>query len=460
MSEGEVDFMPDFLHLRPEEVNNFEKRRKYTICVIGCGLQGVQYAISFVQAGFKVYCVDANQSLIKRLSKGKVAFSERGLDSRLKRYLRAGVFNFTSDVKGVAAQSDVIILATDFKIDEKKTLDFSELESFCKQIGSVMQREVLVIYGGMTSYGFTEGVIKEKLENMSGLKAGLNFGLAYIHCQAIEKDPQTEKGNDCEWIVAADDKTSLDAASLLFSIIAKKAIKQMMSLKVAEMATLFTLARREVTVALTNELAVLCEKAGVDYFETLQLVKPQLPASYSMPTIEEGDEKTEIYSLLESAENLGVKLRFPELARRINESIVKHGIRLTQDALRSCGKTLRRSRIAVLGTTGPGTSGETFVNMLEAKGARINLYGPGSGKSDDSEMKLISKKTMNEAVENSDCIIILNSEDHFKRLNLKSLHLLMKTQAAIVDLVGLFESGIVENEGFIYRGLGRGTVKK
>jgi UDP-N-acetyl-D-glucosamine dehydrogenase len=234
----------------------------------------------------------------------------------------------------------------------------------------------------------------------------------------------------------------------------------MKSIKVAEMATLFTFARREVTVALTNELAVLCEKAGIDYFETLQLMKPLLPASESIPTIVEGAEKAEIYSLLESAENLGVKLRFPELAMRINEGMVRHAIRVTQDALRSRGKTLRRSRIAVLGDTRPGTSGESFVKMLEAKGARINLYGPAPGKSDDSEMKLTPKKTMNEAVENSDCIIILNSEDQFKRLNLKSLHLLMKTQAAIVDLVGLFEPGIVENEGFIYRGLGRGIVKK
>ena len=452
--------MPDFLHLQPQEVDTFEKRGERKVCVIGCGLQGVQYAVAFVQAGFKVFGVDADQSLIRRLSKGKLEFSERGLDSRLKGYLRAGTLSFTSDVKGAAAKSDVIILATNFKIDEKKISDFSEVETFCKQFGSVMQRDVLVIYGGKTSYGFTEGVIKEKLENTSGLKAGVSLGLAYVHCQPIEKKSLIENGNDCEWIVGANDKTSLDAASLLFSIITRKNPKKIMSIKVAEMATLFTFARREVMVALTNELAVLCEKAGVDYFETLQLMRTLLPASESTPTIAEEGKKTEIYSLLESAENLGVKLRFPELATRTNEGMVRHAISLTQDALRSCGKTLRRSRIAVLGDTRSGTSGESFVRMLEAKGARINLYGPASGKSDHSEMKKIPKKTVNEAVENSDCIIILNPEDQFKRLNLKALHLLMKTQAAIVDLIGLFEPGIVENEGFIYRGLGRGNVKK
>jgi hypothetical protein len=51
-------------------------------------------------------------------------------------------------------------------------------------------------------------------------------------------------------------------------------------------------------------------------------------------------------------------------------------------------------------------------------------------------------------------------EDQFKRLNLKSLRSLMKTQASIVDLAGLFEPELVESEGFIYRGLGRGVEKK
>jgi UDP-N-acetyl-D-mannosaminuronate dehydrogenase len=140
--------------------------------------------------------------------------------------------------------------------------------------------------------------------------------------------------------------------------------------------------------------------------------------------------------------------------------MVRHAVNLTQDILRSCGKTLRRSRIAVLGASGPGTSGESFVRMLEAKGARISLYDPRAGKGEDTETAHISKRTLNEAVENSDCIVILTAEGQFKRLNLKNLRSLMKTHAAVVDLVGLFEPVVVESEGFIYRGLGRGVETK
>jgi UDP-N-acetyl-D-mannosaminuronate dehydrogenase len=98
--------------------------------------------------------------------------------------------------------------------------------------------------------------------------------------------------------------------------------------------------------------------------------------------------------------------------------------------------------------------------MLEAKGARINIYGPHAERGEHAEAEHVPKRTLNEAVENSDCVIILTVEDQFKRLNLKNLRSLMKTQAAIVDLAGVFEPGIVESEGFIYRGLGRGAEKK
>jgi nucleotide sugar dehydrogenase len=427
---------------------------------VGCGELGVSYAVAFSEAGFKVACADADQSLVRRLAKGRSVFSERELESKLKNYVRSGALNVTSDVKSAVAKSDMIILATSLKIDEKKNSDFSEAENLCRQIGSVMQRGALVIYGGMTSFGFTEGVVKETLENTSGFKAGGDFGLAYTHSQAVEQEKSAEMIGDQEWTVAANDKASLDAASLFLSTVTKKAIRQVMNIKVAELATLFAFARRDVTVALTNELAVLCEKAGVDYFDTLKLMDLRLQTSGYAPTIAEGSEKTEAYLLLESAENFGVKLRLPDLARQINEDMVRHAVNLTQGTLRSCGKTLRRARIAVLGATGPGTSGECFVKMLEAKGSRINLYDPRAGKSEDAETARVPKRTLNEAVENSDCLIILAAEDQFKRLNLKNLRSLMKTQAAIVDLAGLFESAAVESEGFIYSGLGRGVEKK
>jgi len=449
--------MPAVLHLKPEEIDTIEKRGKYTISVIGCGQKGVLYATAFAEAGFKVICTDADQSLVKRLAKGKTPFSEREMESKLKNFMRTGQLSATSELKSTVSQSDIIIMTLSTKIDDKKSPDYSEVESSCKQVGAALSRGALFIYGGIAGFGFTEGVIKETLENTSGLRAGEDFGLVYNPIQISEGQPVASIANQ-ELKVAAIDSTSLDAASTVLGVITKKGVKQILDVKTAELAMLFTVAKRDANMALANELAIFCENAGTDYFETLKLLDMQETSFF--PTIAEEDNRSEAYLLLESAENLNTKLRLPALARQINEDMVRHAVNLTQDTLRSCGKTLRRARVAVLGTAKPRTATDTFVKMLETKGAKTSLYDPLISKNELLDATRALKRSLNEAVEGTDCIVILTGQDQFKRLNLKKLQALMKKPAAIVDLVGIIEPQKVEKEGFTYRGLGRGAGKK
>jgi UDP-glucose 6-dehydrogenase len=114
---------------------------------------------------------------------------------------------------------------------------------------------------------------------------------------------------------------------------------------------------------------------------------------------------------------------------------------------------LRRARIAVLGTVDLSTTTMVLVKLLQLKGAKVNLYDPTS-KSDASDLGVV--KSLNEAVEGVDCIVVLTGEEQFKHLNLRKLKALTKKPSAIVDLAGAFDREEVEVEGFIYRGLGRG----
>jgi UDP-N-acetyl-D-mannosaminuronate dehydrogenase len=97
---------------------------------------------------------------------------------------------------------------------------------------------------------------------------------------------------------------------------------------------------------------------------------------------------------------------------------------------------------------------------LEAKGAKINLYDPLFAKNEAVDLPRVPKRSISEAVEGSDCIVFLTGHDQFKHLNLNKLRAVMRTPAAIVDVAGILEPQKVEKEGFIYRGLGRGTEKK
>ena len=451
-------FMPAVLHLKPEEIDTKEKRGKYTVSVIGCNQKGILYATAFAEAGFKVICTDADQTLVKHLAKGKTPFHDREIEAELKSFLRRGQISVTSELKNAVSQSAVVVMTFNAKMDAQKHPDYSEVENVCKQAGAALSQGSLFIYGGTAGLGSTEGVIKETLENTSGLRVGEDFGLVYNPIQFSGSRLSGFIANQ-ELKVAGVDRISLESAANILETITKKAVKQILGFKTAEAALLFTIAQKDANLALANELAVFCESAGIDYFETLKLVEANENVFAPAVEAEEEDYGNEAYLLLESAENLNAKLRLQVLARKINEDTVRHAVNLTQDALRSCGKTLRRAKVAVLGAAEPKTS-MIFVKMLEKKGAKVSLYDPLLPKNEIANMARMFKRSLKDAVEGTDCIVILTKQDRFKRLNLKKLRAVMKMPASIVDLTGVIDPEKVERKGFTYRGIGRGGEKK
>jgi UDP-N-acetyl-D-mannosaminuronic acid dehydrogenase len=437
------------LKLKPEDVDSIEKRSKFTVGILGCGQKGILYANAFAEAGYKVLCTDANASVIKKVARGKLAYSEPEVEAKLKSQIIKGQISITSDLRKTVSQSDIVIIAFTSKITEQKKIDITQTVNACKHVGAALRQEVLVIYGGIAGFGLTENTIKETLENTSGLKAGQEFGLVYnpILTTKIPIANQDLK-------VAASDIISLNAASTIFKTIARN-VTLINDLKTAEIATLFTLAQQDIFGALADELVIFCEKAKINYFE---IIKLQSTKDQSLcPTIGETESKNEAYLLLESAENLNAKLRLPTLARQINGDIIKYSVKLTQDALRACSKTLRRARVTVLGSTNPEAASSIFADMIKQKGAKVHLYDPINKK--DSANPGLLKSSLNEAVEGADCIVIM-SQVSFNQSNLKKIKPLTKTPAVIVDLIGKFEPSQVETEGFLYRGLGRGNEAK
>jgi len=452
--------VPPVLHLTKDNIETAEQRAHYAVGLIGCGQKAVFAALAFAEAGFKVKCTDADQSVTRRLSKGNVRLGSREAETKLKSFLRAEQVATSNDLKAVVSTSDILVLTVNTKVDNKKAADRSEAESICKQVGAALPKSSLVIYAGVGGFGFTEEVVKENLENTSGLKTGVDFGLAYSPVD-LTIGQQTRQASLPEMVVAADDNFSLDSAVLVIETITKQGIKKTLGTKTAELAALFHAVSRDSNVAIANELATFCEAAGVDFAEVAKLMQNKTREELALPTISEEAYRNEAYMLLENAENINAKLRLPALARQVNEDMIRHAITLTQDAMRSGGKPLRRAKVALLGASlDPGTTHSAFVALLEAKGAKVTLYDPYGTDSQLTEEGHAIKKTLNEATEGTDCVVVLSEQEHLKRLNLKKLRAIMKSPAAFVDLSSQFEPAKVKEAGFTYRGLGRGVWKK
>jgi UDP-N-acetyl-D-mannosaminuronate dehydrogenase len=175
--------------------------------------------------------------------------------------------------------------------------------------------------------------------------------------------------------------------------------------------------------------------------------------------------KNASYLLLQDAEDLNTKLRAVTVASETDEQMARHATYLVSDALRNCGKTLRRAKISMLGISeianmrsSPKRVARKLAKIMERRGAKMRIYDPYF-TSEDAEGEHF-KKTLNEALEGVDCIILVTAHDQLRRLTTNKLKVVMKMPAAIVDLEGVFEPEKVEKEGFVYRGLGRGVWTK
>jgi len=454
------------LHIRSEEIDNIEKRGKYTVSIIGCKLPGITHAFLFVDAGFKVICVDADKTIVNNLAKGNIPFLNRQLEVKLRNYAKKGFLETTDDFKAAASQSDIIALTIPVKIDEKRKADYSDIENASKRLGSGLRHGSIFIIMSVTGLGIAGGRIKETLENTSGLKVGLDFGLAYSPIQ-VSNGHAPEKMANQKRIVSALDKDSLNAASTILETITKSGLRKIGNIKTAEAVVLFEAAQQDVNTALTNELAIFCEKTCVDYLEAQKFLNVNNCNMLPLSMRDNGKARREPYLLLEDAENLNLTLHILTEAREINEGIIKHAINLIKDALRSCEKSLRRARICLLGISqtpnikaSPKKVAKELAKMLEAKGAKVGFYDPYFSSSEPIATQYPFKKNLSEAVEGADCILILTGHDEFRRLNLKKFKVIMKMPAVIVDLEGVLEPCKVENEGFIYRGFGRGVWTK
>jgi len=458
--------MSTAMRLEINDIDTPEKRGAYTVSVVGCGRVGLPHACLFAEAGFKVVGVASDPRIVSLLKKGKASFAEPELDELVKRHTKNSRLTATSDARQAALTSDVLVFAIPIRIDRKKKPNYFRLEKACKDVGMSLRSGSLVIVASAMGLGVTETLVKEILERASGLKAGVDFGLAYSPIRAAPgrmlRDITT-----CARVTAAVNEQSLKSACLFLSTIVKAEIIKARDVKTAEAAKLFENVYRDVNIALGNEFAHFCEKAGIDFVEAQKAANTQSQCHLLTSRIAGEYISRDSYLLLDEADAIDEKLPMLTLTRKINDEMLRHTFHLVRDALKSCGKTIRKARISVLGAScipnmkePRGSPIKKLVNMLSKKGALVKVYDPFFTTKELTELGYSAERTLAKTVEGADCLLITVRHDRFRRLNLKKISLLVKKPAAIVDVGHVIDPQKTEREGFIYRGVGRGTWTK
>ncbi len=448
------------------DLDSPEKRTKYTVCVVGCGRIGLPTACLFAEAGFRVIGVDADPNVVSLLKKGKAPFVETGLSELVKKHVKSARFTATTDTKKAASDSDAIVFIVPTAVDEKKKPDYSYVEKACKDVGLGLRKGSIVIFASTVGPGITETLVKETLENASGLKTGIDFALANSPTRAAPGQILRDIASYPR-VIGGINEQSFKVASLVLGTVVKGGIIKVRDLRTAETVKLFENVYRDVCLALANDFALLCEKMKIDYLEAQSAANTQPYSHLLRCGIVAGHIPKDPYLLLDEAENVNAKLSMLVLARKINDEMLGHTVQLVREALGKRQKPLRGAKVALLGVSyranikePRGTAVTKLVKMFTSKGATVRVFDPLYSYKELKEMGYLGGANLAKTIEGTDCLVVVVGHNRFKRLNLKRLKLLMTKTAALVDMGHVVEPEKAEKAGFVYRGLGRGVWTK
>ena len=454
--------MVAFMNIGEADIASFEKCRNYTASVIECNDKGIQLALFFADAGFKVIGVDRNPHTLRQVAKGNV-----GLEGNrtLREYMQENAFLLSSDIREAVSNSDIILVAAKPLMDRREKPDYTQLERICQNVGMGIAKGSLVLFTNATGPGKVEGPMREILENSSGLRAGKDFGLASSPLQIDSHvcAPEGKTTPRSYRFVGGIDDASLSVAGTVLGQITKSEIVRVANIRTVETLNLYHQAQIATSIALANEFAVLCDKLNVDLLEVANAAAQDIRPQLLLPGLIGNSVRNATRLLLAESENLGLHLKLTASSKKINDEIVDCSFRLIKDSLKACGRPVRRSKISVLGISGrknekapPEALTLKLVNLLKNKVGKVQVYDAFFSKKELKDLGLESD-TFSKVVENADCVIILVGHSKFSKLNLKKIRLLTRRTPAILDLGHVLTPGKVEAHGFVYRGLGRGV---
>ena len=460
--------MIDILRSTPEDLKRSITKGNITMSVIGLGWMGLPTACLLAEAGAKVIGVDTNARVVQKLSEENTHLEEPGLERLVKRHMRTGRLKTTTSAEEAASQSDVIIIVVPTLIDQSKRPDYSAVENACKEISKGIRKGSLVIFESTSGPGVTERIVTAILEKRSGLKAGEDFGLAYSPIRAMAGRTLTDL-ETYNRVVGAINKKSLEATCAILSTTTKGELIRVRDIKTAEAVKLFEAIYRDVNIGLANEFATFCETAGIDYVESMAAANTQPYSHLHVPGVGVGGHCLAVYPhmLLDEARSQDVKLRIVKTSRSTNEEMPKHVMSLAAGGLRSSRKSVRRSKVTVLGISyRPNVKEIRFspslelISLLRRRGARVTVHDPKFSCDEISRLGHAAEPTLKKAVEKADCVIIAVAHDEFRRIDARELVALMGRSPVIVDCTHLIDPAQAERCGAVYRGVGRGLWTK
>ena len=355
--------------------------REARLGVIGLGYVGLPLSMEFASSGFHVVGIDTDAEKIRLLGEGKSYIQDVPAE-RIKEAIDAGTFEATMDFS-VLESLDAVDICVPTPLRKTRDPDISYVRAAVAEIVKHLHPQMLVILDSTTYPGTTDEVILSSLET-TGLKVGEDFYLAF--------SPERVDPGNAEWntrnipkVVGGVTRACTEHATLLYEQTLGPVVP-VSSTRVAEMVKLLENTFRSVNIGLVNEMALMCDRRGIDAWEVIDAAATKpfgFMPFYPGPGLGGHCIPIDPFYLSWKAKESGFEARFIELAGVINGSMPYHVVSKVVDSLNENGKPAKGSKILILGVAYKEDISDVreapaldIMKLLQDKGAVVSYSDP------------------------------------------------------------------------------------
>ncbi len=446
------------------EIDEFAKNIQNSnikISVIGLGRIGLPTAVAIARSDLPTKGVDINEEIVEFINLGKLRMNdEPGLEEALQKVIRAKKFSATTKIDEAVNDADIIIVCLPTPLDNNsKKTDYQFLLKGCFQIAKNLKKNSLIIIESTVGPEIVENEVIPVLEKESNLVSGKDFGVASCPERANPSTILTDF-NKIPRVVGGINEKCTNFASHLYQFVFKIDVVRVKNCKTANAVKVVENVFRDVNVAFINEIAIFCDRMGIDVNELIRgcQTKYNFIPHFPGPGVGGPCLPVNPYQLLDAPESENI-LQVVRTARKINLEMPKYVIKLVEDTLKEVNKKSKNTTIGILGISYKPNVGDIqltpikdVVEKLKQMNFKIKIFDPYFIKKEFLSIKI------EENIENliSDCDVIVLGTDHdeFLKIDFSILKNQMKPSGIIIDTRGKLSSTEVRNAGLTFRGIG------
>ena len=388
------------------------------IAVIGLGYVGLPLAVEMGKVGFEVMGVDTSARKVDLVSAGKS--DVQGISEFEVAGLKAvGKLRATQSYDCIDT-ADVVVVCVPTPLDKTRDPDVSFILSAFGEIKDRLHPDQLVILESTTYPGTTHELVLPLLEE-SGLKVGRDFYLAFSP-ERVDPGNQIYTITNTPKVVGGITAECTDMASHFYRQLISDVVP-VSSTQTAEMAKLLENTFRSVNIGLVNEVALMCDRLGIDVWEVIDAAATKpfgFMPFYPGPGLGGHCIPIDPHYLAWKLKTLNFNARFIELASEVTRSMPEHVVNKVVDVLNDFEKSLKGSSVFILGATYKPDVGDVrespaldILEMLQDKGAKVAYHDPyvPEIQIDTLNLKCV---TLDEArLKKADCVVITTNHSAY-----------------------------------------------